>query len=354
MEYSIRLTQPGDEHQIVELLNQEYDGWPQFDLACPPLEHWKWRYQSHPVKNNLVSVGVGEGSIIGCVHAIPRDLKIYGRIVASCLAPDLAVKPGYRKHGVSIDLVKSNSKLLRKTGIEAAYFETRNPVLVKSNFRRYPRIPIEVLHYINVKNISLHYQHSSYNYPLLKKSGSWILKMLNAFGALPPAVKLKSDRSPIRWINRFERHYQFIAVRDQRLLNWRFCDPRGGDYQIACLDDGSHIEGYIVLRINRRIKSYPVGYILDLLTLPESNGSADILIAFGRQYFKRKRVNIIHTLVPRAHPYQNALKRNGFFYSRQKVNLYYLPLAEIKEDIAALMKSPPEKIYFSYGDIDTI
>ena len=67
--YSLRPYQPGDETQIVPLLQKVFKGRPSFDLNRPSLDHWKWKYLAPPFPTQIV-VGVCEGRIISCCHRI--------------------------------------------------------------------------------------------------------------------------------------------------------------------------------------------------------------------------------------------------------------------------------------------
>ena len=55
-DFTIRFYRPGDEKEIVPLLVLGFHGWPHIDLACSPLEHWRWKYIDNPIKRNMIAV----------------------------------------------------------------------------------------------------------------------------------------------------------------------------------------------------------------------------------------------------------------------------------------------------------
>ena len=63
---TIRQYQEGDEKEIVELLRLAFNGWPNFDLPCTPLEHWQWKYKDNPQNKIIASIAESEGRIVGC------------------------------------------------------------------------------------------------------------------------------------------------------------------------------------------------------------------------------------------------------------------------------------------------
>ena len=80
-------------------------------------------------------------------------------------------------------------------------------------------------------------------------------------------------------------------------MNWRFCDSRGGNYVVKMAEENGSILGYIILRINKIREDYPIGYIVDLLTLPERLDVVSDLISNSVNYFDVNDVNAINLFV---------------------------------------------------------
>ncbi len=99
-EYTIRDYNPGDEEEIVELLQLGFDGWPHFDIACSPLEHWRWKYQENPIGRSLINIAECERRIIGARQSYLQRICIGHKVFRSMYAGDLVVHPDYRRMGI--------------------------------------------------------------------------------------------------------------------------------------------------------------------------------------------------------------------------------------------------------------
>lgn len=148
-------------------------------------------------------------------------------------------------------------------------------------------------------------------------------------------------------------HYDFIVERRMDYLNWRYCDQRGGSYIVKQAENNGRVVGYIVLRIDRYRDDYPVGTIVDLVTLPSRLDVAHILVADAINFFDEQEINSCRYLVAKNHPYEGILKRYGFLDGRSKVHLFYVSLGE-EEELEKLSTSQAARIHFTYGDTDWI
>ncbi|HUV34762.1 MAG TPA: hypothetical protein VMW22_07495, partial [Candidatus Desulfaltia sp.] len=148
--------------------------------------------------------------------------------------------------------------------------------------------------------------------------------------------------------------HDFICDRSADYLNWRYCDPRAGDF-IAMMAEGDDGEllGYSVLRVNRYLESYPVGYIVDLLGRPGRSDVVEALAADSLEYFDTNDVNIVNCLVAKGHPHETALKKLGFVDSRVKIRIF-IDEYEKKGLFNGIVGSPPSRIHFSWGDHDSL
>lgn len=124
------------------------------------------------------------------------------------------------------------------------------------------------------------------------------------------------------WIN-VSKHYDFIIVRNKEYLNWRYCDPRAGDFVIRKVEIEGQILGFSVLKINKLKKDYPVGFIVDMITSPNRLDVANRLIADAVEYFDNRDINIINCQVIKGHPFEMIYRRHGFLDSRMKLYLYF-------------------------------
>ena len=64
---------------VVELLSLVFHGWPDYNIDCAPLEHWKWKYLENPIHRGFISVCKADDKVVGCFHTIPMNIKIWSR-----------------------------------------------------------------------------------------------------------------------------------------------------------------------------------------------------------------------------------------------------------------------------------
>lgn len=361
----IRSYQPGDEENVVKLLNSGFDGWPHFDLTCSTLDHWKWKYQDNPLDAYFMAVGLSDDKIIGINHAIPIRIKIGDLIFLCAYAGDTVVDEKYRGRGIYDNLVEYKNELLKLEDIKFVYMVTMNPILIKKYlYTRFP-FPHRILNLVRIRDIDLQLHKMPVKNSWAVKLGYTSIKLFNELRNALISSNYKEHDLNILKIDRFDqrmdefwervsKRYEFIVERSRKYLNWRYCDPRGGEFDIRQAEDGDgHILGYCVLRINRYIQDYPIGYIVDLLTLSDRPEIADSLVSDAVCYFDDENVNIVNYLIVRGYPYEGIFMRHGFLNSRIKVQLFYNDLG-MGNELVKLKEGSPNKAYFSYGDIDSL
>jgi len=319
------------------------------------------------MKLNIISVCESDGKIIGCAHMIPKRMKIGERVFISSIGADVAVHPDFRRMNIFKKMNELRIELGKKKGNKILLFISDNPILKKFYKKIYHCFPNTIMDLVKIDDIDRHLQVMHYENVLLKKYSFHMFKLFNKFRARDAlSVSSSSDNAfSILKICRFDdginlfldeinNHYTFIVERNKDYLNWRYCDPRGGDYIIKMAKNYRKILGYIVLRINKYMKDYKVGYIVDLITLQDRLDVANSLVADAVNYFSDRNINIIHCLVVKNHPYERIYKRHGFVYSRYNLNIFFSPHKTIYENLGKLKKSSAHRVHFVYGDYDVI
>jgi len=361
-EYEIRRYHSDDEEEIVQLLNLSFKGWPKFDLNCSPLEHWRWKYQDNPLKMNFITVGTSQNKIIGCDHGTPLKIKIGDRVLLGDYSADTAVHPNFRGMGVAKNMIEQSNRIRKKAGVKFFYWVTNNPRFIEIYSKIRPRFPHLLTILVRIRDVDLQLREIPVDNPWLIKLGFHAMKLKNDvdnfFNRPRPSnrevhiteVKSFDNRIEEFW-SEVSNHYQLIIDRSRRYLNWRFCDPRSGDFIIRYAEDGDErVLGYSILRVNRYLGNYPVGYIVDLLTLHDHLDVADALVENALNYFNGQKCNLVSCLAVKNHPFESVFKRRGFIDSKISPHVFYNPLG-IDDD---LKNTSLNKVYFSYGDIDSL
>jgi GNAT superfamily N-acetyltransferase len=367
MSCKVQRIQPGDEREIVELLDLVFEGWPKFDLNHTSLEHWEWKFLDNPRVLNIDIKAVSDGKIVGCYHGVDMRVKIGEDLVHVNNGVDVAVHPDYRKLGIYRKMNKRRIKLRVENGAQIGVWSSGNPIIIKSptNPDRFvfPK-PLPIL--VRIRNPGLHYRVNPSGKSFIIKLGFRILRFINEINNV---FKPKSQENPdicVSEIHSFDDRiakfwdevsvsYSFIVERSREYLNWRYCDTRGGDYTVFLAEEDARIVGYCVCRINRIKTEYPEGFFVDLLTLPDRIDVVEKLVKRTMDCLDNEGVNIIRGLTVRNSQFERILKKYGFVDSRMEQYVAVSPRGMNVDEIKLVSREILMKdLHFVYGDFDWI
>ena len=364
--YWARAYEKGDEEQIVDLLVTSFDGWPKFDLQCSSLEHWRWKYLDNPIGPLLVFVVEKGGVIVGSYHSVPCLVNIEGHTVLGVNDADVCTHPDHRRKGVYNMILDFLEPIIPKKDVFFWYGIEGNPILIKKHIHDGTTevAPHEAALYVKVKDLDRQLSLTPQNFSFIKKMGYRFFEKKNEFFY---RASLKSNVSHYDIVRtyRFEKqvddlfekvksYYQYCIERDSDYLNWRYCDPRGGDYRIWSAFHEKNLLGFIVLRINRYQEDYPTGHILDIIFDPTRLDVADALLKTALSDFDENEINIIYYLGITDNPLDTVVKSNGFVNSRKRILWTYGGYSPVTDYANIFKKLPSERVYYTYGDMDSI
>ena len=366
-DYVVRHYQPGDEREIVDLLQLVFSGWPHLSLNYSSLDYWKWRYDDYYLQNKMILVCENkDGSIIGCAHTHPKRIKIGEKIYMCCTGQDLAVHPDYQGQGIGSKIIKQLQKWKANSNIEISFYDTKNPILISLAKKRYLIFPFLQMVYSRIHDIDLHLKKNpvkhnrvtKYSYNFLKifnklKNDIIIDSLINNNNVIIKEIDTFDYKIDIFWEG-IKKQYNFIENIDKKLLNWRYCDKRGGNYIIRMIEENEAILGYIVFCINKYNRDYPVGCIVDLLAIPGRPDIEEMLILNSLEFLNEQEINIIQCLVVKNHHLKKILQKNGFVYSRKNLFSYYEISSHVGADLIKFEKSIPDNIHIPFGFYDWI
>jgi hypothetical protein len=310
------------------------------------------------------AVGLSDNRIVGCNHYLPLKIKIGNKIYLSTQGLDVAVHSDFRRMAIFNKMMDLGIKMRKEFGSQFHYYITWNPKLSKYLSKYYHRFPHHARRLFRINDVELQIRKQPMKFGFIYEYGGHLMKLANKYrNALQPYRPFSYDFDIGKIIHFDERiegfweeikdHYHFIVKRSQDYLNWRYCDPRGGDYLVMIAQRDADILGYMVLRTDGHQPEYPIGYIVDLLTLPNRIDVATALVENAVSYFDGHHINMILCMLMKNHPYEAILKRNGFITKRERIPLFYTDYAEVKELKRSETRSP-SRIHFVYGDLDVI
>lgn len=365
-DFTVRPFSYGDEEEITQLLQLVFNGWPHRDLKFTPLEYWRWKYQDNVLDTKFIVLAEFNRRIIGAIHSVLLRIKIFDEVILAVLGGDVAVHPDFRKIGVWNRILETVNGMRKKVGVKYLYNVTTNPIVIR-NFmrtREFTLFPCKIVNLVRIRDIDRQLRMIPVENPWVKKIGFHTVKSLNKIGnalrgnkTVKPDVKIYEissfdDRIDIFW-DEISEHYDYIVERRRDYLNWRYCDPRGGDFVVKQAEGGDRILGYSVLRINRYRKEYPVGYVVDLLTLHDRPDVVDELVSDAIHYFDVHDINLINYQVVKGNLNERIFKKHGFLDSRVDINLFYNHLGH-EEILNKINQLAIDKIHVCWGDQDAL
>ncbi len=368
----IRLYQAGDEDKLVKLLVDVFKPWPQIDLDCSLLDHWKWKFIDNPAYKDTSPHVVAEykGEIIGVSHGMWYYTKVGDETYFSSKGADVVVNQNYRGMRVFTRISELKDKTNTNYGRQFSYGLTENPLLINRTSRPTPNFlfPLPLKNLLKIENINKFFTH------YLKETNPWRRlylkigligsKMVNRLSNMQPKtpelkdVQFKEistfDERIDKFYDKIKPNYYFIVGRTMKYMNWRYCDKRGGDFKVWVAEKNDEIIGYLVLRVNSLDKDNPVGYIIDVLALNGREDVVDYFVKFSVDYFKAKGLNMVRAQLVGGHAYERILNKYGFLDGGSKSHLTYTPHLAAAEDIDKFRKAPATMLHYPYGEGDTI
>lgn len=363
-DFQVRPYQPKDEEKIVPLLDTVFKGWPHLDLQCSNIDFWKWKYHANPIASSNIVVAETGDEIVGACHQYPVNIIFNQKTHVASFASDMTVHPDYRGKGMARQMnLLLKEKRRDKKNIHFYYFATRHPHMINMHQKMDHELPYKIVNHVKIDDIDKHLNAIPTDQNLIMKLGYTTIqlknKLIQQFQSTPrkdeSIIVEKIDKFGIDidqlW-NRNIVNYDFIVERNYQYLNWRYNDPRAGDFTIYQAREKDTILGYIILRINRYNPKYPLGYIVDLFCDVNRPQVQAELIAEGVKYFEENKVNTQICSLISNQTTNNILQHNGFVDSRTKFLVFYN--SDYPSGSLELTANGDKLVHFSFGDTDSL
>jgi len=366
--WSIRIYKEGDELGILELMK--------LSGVKRTTEQWFWEYKNNPFGHHI---GVAEhnGQIVGHMALIPTYVKVGEKTVMGSQAVDLLVHPKFRRQGMFLALGKMLTSEAGKKEIDITYGFPNAPA--HSGHLKYDWFDVckvhELIKPINMnKMVDLLDQHriprflSRYKISrdIIKPILQIILPIISFFSRIFNRIENNynlrnakictiesfDDRIDDFW-KKVSNYYPIIAVRNKKYLNWRYFEKPNVKYTVLLAEKNEEILGYIVLRFTIQ-KNLRLGYIVDILALPDKKAVVQSLIAKAVDHFIAENVDSIYCWMldnnSTTHTYYKILRYNGFIPVSSNILIARVNTSQIsKESVEDFTKW-----YIALGDSDHI
>ncbi len=364
-EIKVRRCEERDAEKTVELLDGVFNGWPDRDLPCSNLDHWRWKYIENPMKSNYAVVAESDDEIVGCNHGFFIKVKMGSRVLLCGQGTDSAVHVDYRGAGIFSKMADLKTQIQWSVTQGMEYAIAENPLLVDRAKRRSDLdiFPFRVQEYARIIDIKKHLRETGSTNVLLKELG---YRSIRAFEKTRDYIssdeKYSNGNFEIKNCMQFDERidyfwskikdsYGFIIERNHEYMNWRYCDPRAGVYNIKTAEFNEEIIGYIVTRVNK-YRNYWTAYIIDLLTFPDRNDVVYLLLENALNDIDHQGINITRFWALENHPLTEKIRKHGFLPIRKDpISIIVKPLHG-KEEYNKIKNLPIEQLHFQIGDTE--
>lgn len=368
-----------DEAAIVTLLRTAFNGGPSwFALVEDPLDHLHWKFRDFPgtAQAELVEEG---NRLVGMIYALRRRFLVQGRELVARDGVDLAIDPSMQGRGVQTLRVDTMLPVRKQMFPEVAFSwnlmahpatrhlrERLGNQLVANRLERHLRL-ISGRKLLTRSRRPGQAEGASRTRAVLKSRGRSVRPMieraLQAVRIAAARARAARKRAPahveLSTLSEFDKQFDefgaaagaafdFIQTRDAEYLNWRFCDPRGGDFVVRAAADGGRWLGYAAIRIDDR-----EAILADLLALPGRLDVIRALVADAIDVADARGAPILRAWLPRSHPYRSALREFGFVSTPETVTLAY-QMWNGEADEMKILDDPSASIHFMVADSDHV
>lgn len=324
---TVRLFRPEDEESLLQLLALAFDGWPHREVAVEPIEYLRWKLSSSEEALASHVVAEAASTIVGCRIFRFFDVQAAGRGLRAFWAFDTSVHPEFRRQRVMTRVRDFGLDLVRGSVDLQLGGHSKNPAIHR-------------LHAVEER-----YSFANPIEALERQPGATSIARADVPWTITAPARF-DERIDAFW-EAASRQFEFITVRDRQVLNWRYCDVRGGSFQVRVAEQAGRVLAYIVFR-----KEHAKGYIADLLALPGREDALEALVLEALFHFDAERASAVRCWLPTHHPYREVLAGHGF--ARRRIEkIRWGPLRTPASELA-MLADPQAAIHLTMGDGDMI
>ena len=390
---TLRLLDPKDfprerDGELLELLRRAFNGGPSwFGFGVEPLDHFRWKARDFPgvallelMEDGDTIIGMhvyhahgylsqGEELIVLQGADSARDPTYQGRGLKSArrslrahviaMNPWCSYKIGLGAHPLSnrrlgrpaqneltgnqlLTLVKLISptrllwsrltgRLRRNDGSDRAVSRTRTVLEAQGIGNRPSRSArIKAALALLQATIASPFRRSA-------SAASWTIDTTSQF----------DERADQFWEQAREQ-FDVIKVRDREYLNWRFCDPRAGEFIVRTAEEDGALLGYLAFRLEGKR-----ALIADLLALPGRSDVVRSLIDDAVRLAHQNGAYQIRCWSVEGHSYLRELRRAGFANYPNVISLSYGAWSTPSSELTFLADRAT-RIHFQTSDTDHI
>jgi len=324
-----------DDEAILAVLQGAFPKWPNVDIEVPAIDHLRWKLTSHPLALQFHTVTEIEGEIASPHIMIVQPVRFHSQRSLSFQPVDVAVAARFRGLGISERFMNEEWRLMKE---DQRY---KQEFLLKLYIRGWHPATRRIRKRMRVSGYAFGNKFIAFQRPSSAplpsdQDASYALRDVQSF-----------DEHIDTFWEEASRPFTFCVDRTSAYLNWRY-DPRAGVFTITIAEEDGHVLGYVV-----SCTSSAVGFIADLIALPERPDVARSLALAALTALARRDVTTVQCWLPAQHPYGPVLRDLSFVRSERKLRFRYGPVGPSSTRLDLLRRSDTP-LHLTAGDTDLV
>jgi hypothetical protein len=350
----IRDYKKGDNSDVLDCIKDNNKHWPSFDLDCSRPDHLDWKFLDNPIGPPLSCLVQENGQVISFNGSMLARVCIAGKRNLASQNVDMCTRQDFRGRGLMKQVVGFQQNEIEANNCLLTYGfpnSCSHHVLEKLGYHDLPGKMVQFQYIIDTNSF---FEGSlapikTFGYEMYQRLKASLVIDKGNMIELDPATRF--DERVDQLFNRAAKDFDMIFVRDHNYLNWRYVDPRSGNFIIRQFRKEDRLIGYIILKI--------IGkqcYIADLLVDPKHRSALDDILNDAKNVAFIQGANIIFCRLPHGHPYKNTFRRSGFMMlnnpevMRRGSMIFFTSDENIREIVA----DDETKCHITFGDTDWV
>jgi GNAT superfamily N-acetyltransferase len=286
-EVQIRSYRDEDRHAVLDLRARVFEG------LEPDREklRWAWQFETNPfVRNDTPRTWVAEheGKIIGNYGMLPLEFSADGERVTGLCGMDFCVDSVHRNLGLGMRLTKA---FIDTPGCAVHTVTSPTPAAAK------------LMAYYGSEILDGEAEPCLWVHAGAEPTGVPLEEQLNL-----ETLERFDERSD-RFFDKVARDFRLLIARDQRYLNWRYCDYPFGQARItAALRHTTNLAGFSVVQADPSIRR---AHLCELFAHREDETTLETLVRDAVEFVRGSEIDELYVF-HRDPLVQALLERNGF------------------------------------------
>ncbi|MDW5562534.1 MAG: GNAT family N-acetyltransferase [Methanomassiliicoccus sp.] len=317
LDIEVRAYLEGDETAIVPFL-ENVMGWPATSTTVDHLEHWRWKFLGNPLGFHLVCVALNGDSVISHSASMPVRMKVGDRTIIASQGVDLCTDPAFRGAGLIGRTMKCRNGMKDHHNVELDFgfpnWASYNLSVTKQGFKDLGIVMLQHRYIIDEEQFFKKVRFGSIkrlgysSYQILRRS---LGPRVDVGGGITLGQEGEMGSEFDELYLRASEDFDVMIVRDSAYLNWRYCDPRSGDFIVRTARHDGRLVGYMVMREESKDGSRFLN-IVDCLADPRSPDVIPLLLMDCITLAKGMLIETVLCCLPEGHPYGKQMTEVGF------------------------------------------